>query len=851
MASGDGRRSTLKNRFTAGEVSPKVSARSDLTRYQTGLKTCQNFIVLAQGGVESRPGTKMVAEVKDSSTNSRIISFQFNTTESYIIEIGHLYIRFYYGTQQVRNSAKTITGITKANPAVVTSNSHGYSNGDHIYISDVVGMTEINSTTRRYTAANVATNTFELSGIDSTSYTTYSSGGSAYKVYEIATKFTSSEIDHVGIKFTQSADVLYIVHPNHAPYKLTRTAHTSWTLTPTMKDGDETGAALLILDGPYLDENITATTMTPSGGTYTPGAVVTITASATTGINNGDGFQTTDVGRLIRVHNGTDWCWAEIITRSSTTVVTATVMGTKTFPSAAKLRWQLGAWSESNGFPSCVTFYEDRLILASTNGTYDAKPDTFWGSVSADYLTFSPGTAGASDALDLTLGSQEVNAIQWLSPHKTLRVGTAGATYNVASSSTSAALTPTDRSGKFATSARCSGIVPIRVDDSTLFWNHSGTILHDMRYEYTQDAIKSPSITKMSDHITKGGIVTSCIEQVPDNIIWSVRADGQLLGCTYQPEDEVIGWHRHVLGGTSAKVKSVATIPTSAGNRTWLIVSRTINGSTKKYIEYITDRYDVEAEINNNISAPELAIFADSCYTYSGYKPTTTLTPSAVSGSSITFTAGAATFADTDIGRHIRSGTGIAVIKTYSNNTTVTANIVSNFSSTSAISSQSWSLSTNYVTDLHHLEGETVSILADGGKHPDRVVTNGRVELQNQSTFCTVGLGYRRIVETLNIDDGTVFGSGLGAKSQVNKVTVDVLNSVGFSIGSSSSNAKVIEFRRTSDLMSIGSPVFTGLIDVPPFIGFDDEYKVYIEHTAPLPLTIRALNLKGFINDSI
>lgn len=76
-------------------------------------------------------------------------------------------------------AAKTITGITQANPAVVTSAGHGYSNGDTIYISGVVGMTQVNGLF--FTAANVAANTFELSGIDSTGYTAYSSGGSAQK----------------------------------------------------------------------------------------------------------------------------------------------------------------------------------------------------------------------------------------------------------------------------------------------------------------------------------------------------------------------------------------------------------------------------------------------------------------------------------------------------------------------------------------------------------------------------------------------------------------------------------------------------------------------------------------------
>jgi hypothetical protein len=77
------------------------------------------------------------------------------------------------------NSAPTsITGITKANPAVVTAPGHTFVNGDLVLISDVLGMTEINNTeATAYTVAGVSGNTFQLSGIDSTSFTTYISGG--------------------------------------------------------------------------------------------------------------------------------------------------------------------------------------------------------------------------------------------------------------------------------------------------------------------------------------------------------------------------------------------------------------------------------------------------------------------------------------------------------------------------------------------------------------------------------------------------------------------------------------------------------------------------------------------------
>ena len=189
-----------------------------------------------------------MCSVKDSSATTRLIPFEFNVTQAYILEFGNNYIRFYKDDGQITEATKTITGITQANPAVVTASSHGYSNGDHVWINDVVGMTELNG--RRFTVANKTTHTFELSGINSTSLTAYSSGGTAAKVFEVTTTYTAAQVND--IKFTQSADVMYLVHPEHEPAKLTRTGHTSWTLTD-----------VVFTRGPYLPTNTTTTTLNP------------------------------------------------------------------------------------------------------------------------------------------------------------------------------------------------------------------------------------------------------------------------------------------------------------------------------------------------------------------------------------------------------------------------------------------------------------------------------------------------------------------------------------------------------------------------------------------------------------
>ena len=287
--------STIKTNWTAGELSKDLFGRVDITKYQNGAETVENFIVQPHGGITRRPGTRFVKQVKTSSAKTRLIPFEFSTTQAYVIEFGNLYVRFYKDQGSILEATVAISAATRASPCVVTANSHGYSNGDEIYIASVVGMTELNG--KYYKVKNKTTNTVELTdvddtNIDSSGYTAYSSAGTTARVYTVTTTYETADL--FDLQFAQSADVLYIAHPSYTPRKLTRTAHTSWTISD-----------ITFTDGPYQDENITTTTLTPS---HASGSSRTITASATTGINGGDGFQATDVGRLISVgHQAAEW----------------------------------------------------------------------------------------------------------------------------------------------------------------------------------------------------------------------------------------------------------------------------------------------------------------------------------------------------------------------------------------------------------------------------------------------------------------------------------------------------------------------------------------------------------------
>jgi hypothetical protein len=497
--------------FTGGELSPRLDGRNDLAKYASGCKTLQNMIVYPHGSAARRSGTSFVAEVENSAEKTRLIPFEFSTTQTYILEFGNEYIRFYKDGGAILEANKTITGITQADPGVVSITSHGFSDGDTIVISGVVGMTEVNG--KRFKVANVNTNDFELQDIDgvdvdTTSFTAYASGGIANRVYQIATTYLTADLFQ--IKYAQSADVMYLCHPEYSVKKLSRTGHTSWSITEV----DFT-------DGPYLDDNITATTLGTSA--HTVGSGVTLTASAITGINSNTGFQSTDIGRLVSFRDG----YGEITAFTSTTVVTITIikdMGS----TSSSTDWSLGAFSDTTGYPSCVTFYEQRLVFAGT----EAQPQTLYFSRSGDYENMFEnrgGTIADDDAIIYTIASNQVNAIRFLSATRTLIVGTVGGEFSVSGGGSDDPVTPTNILIKKQSNHGCANIDAIPVGNVTLFLQRAKRKIRELAYNFDVDGYVAPDMTILAEHISESGVNEMSYQQEPNQIIWGVREDGQLL----------------------------------------------------------------------------------------------------------------------------------------------------------------------------------------------------------------------------------------------------------------------------------------------------------------------------------
>ncbi len=590
--------SPAQQSFNAGEVSPLVYGRTDVGDIKNALRTCLRYIPVVQGPLVRCPGTRFAAEVKDSSKATRIIRFEFSTTQAYIIELGDQYARFYKDDAQIALTSQAITAITKTNPAVVTyTGADTYANGDRVAITGVVGMGQVNNREFAVANVNVGANTFELSGVNSTAYDTYTSGGTIAEIVEISTPYLEADLFNLGVS-AQSADTLYIFGAGYAPRKLTRSSHTVWTLS-----------TITFRDGPYLPINSTTTTLTLSATTGS----VTVTASTPV-------FTvTSDIGRLIRWKDPAgNWTWLTITATASTTSVTATISGPDASAGTATVNWRLGVWSITTGYPICGGFYEDRLF-AGGPASYPQRLD---GSNSSDYENMAPsnaaGTVADSNAVSYSLTANSVNNIFWMSDdEKALVVGTAGGVWTVRPSTLSEALSPTNVSAKRAAGTAAARVAPVRAGDSLLFVQRALRKVMGFIYSSQSDKFIAVDATRLAPHIAKSGVKEMAYASEPHNIAWAVRNDGVLAALTINGADAVTGWHRHIIGGAfstgNAVVESVASIPNPAGDadEVWLVVKRTINGSTRRFIEYFAPFMEDDDDIAD-------AYFVDAGLTYSG-----------------------------------------------------------------------------------------------------------------------------------------------------------------------------------------------------------------------------------------
>lgn len=830
---------TIQPSFSGGEFSPALRSRVDLQKYFTGLNLCRNFIIHPTGGMSNRPGTKFVAKAKYNDKKSRLVSFEFSITQAYILEFGHNYIRFFREKSQILKA-----GIP----------------------------------------------------------------------YEVTTTYTEAEIFE--LKFVQSADVLYIVHPNHRPMQLERYDHDDWELneyefengpfrvsnisetnklsvsavsgtSKTMTAVEDTFFSTHIgsiwrleheIQGQAINQAFTATGTSSSikcGGTWrivthgtwtatfrieksTDGGSTWKTLRTYSGSNdfnvNTFGDEGADAPVLIRI-NVTSYTSGTLNVDLTTDPFTQTgIVLVKAYTSAKVVtvdilkelgettqttEWAEGAWSDYRGWPSSVTFYQDRLVFASN----EAEPQTIWMSVSGNYTDFVRSfPLEDTDGITINLPSRKMNGIRNLVGLSDLLALTSASEWTINGGQN--ALTPTTVQSKVEGYRGCSETVePIVIGNRIIYVQRTASTVRDLGYDFGVNGFTGDILNIYSNHLLEGHtIIDMDYQEEPDNLVWFIRDDGIALSLTYLREQEVLAWAWH---DTKGLFKSVSVIPADGYNEVWFTVLR----DGVMFVEVM--------ELRSTSTDPRQQYFLDCGLSYNSPKTITAITKAAQA----VFTSTAHGFNNGDVvdvfncvglnsdGNQVLMS-GINEIRfTISDKTAndfklknyVTGAYLDTSAMETYFSGGQVFLCTQTVTGYDHLEGKTVTVLADGSTLLPKIVSGGDIALDYLSSVVHAGYSYLSEFETLSVElqtkgDGTIQGKYV----TIPMVTLRMENSRGGLIGMDKDHLFEL-IQRTDE--PLGSP--TRLYTQDYKISLDSTHKeggrIFYRQQDPLPIKILAV----------
>lgn len=264
---------------------------------------------------------------------------------------------------------------------------------------------------------------------------------------------------------------------------------------------------------------------------------------------------------------------ARITGYTSPTVVSAEML-TPTRDLDIESTWKIGKWSDDLGYPSAVAFDQGRLWWGGQ--------DVVDGSVSDDYTNFDDTVIGDSGPISRTLGSATVEIINWLLPLGRLFAGTESAEVALRSSSQDEPLTPTFCMPKAATTQGSANLPAMKVDNRGYFVEKSGRRVYELAPDPQIQDYGANDMTKLNEDIGVPGFVSLAAQVQPNTRLHFIRADGQDAILLREPADEIAGWTRMQTLGV---IERVAVLPGDIEDSVYYVVKRTINGSTKRFIE--------------------------------------------------------------------------------------------------------------------------------------------------------------------------------------------------------------------------------------------------------------------------
>jgi hypothetical protein len=496
----------------------------------------------------------------------------------------------------------------------------------------------------------------------------------------------------------------------------------------------------------------------------------------------------------------------------------------------------------TGNYPGAVSYFEQRRCFAGTIN----EPQKIWMTKSGTESNLSYGLPiRDDDRIEFRVAAREANTIRHIVPLTQLLLLTGSAEWRV-SSLNSDEITPTTISVRPQSYIGASNVQPVIINNALVYCGARGGHVRELGYNWQASGFITNDLSIRSAHLFDNYEISDmAFAKAPIQMVWFVSTSGMLLGLTYTPEQQVGAWHKH---DTDGVFESCTVVAEGNEDRLYVVVKRTINGQTKRYVERMASRH---------FDSIEGAFFVDSGATYDGTN--TSATTVTVSGGTtwgpsdvLTITASTAIFTypgtgDVNDAIVLTDSAGKKyrlTIRSTTSTTVATARVdVTLPTALRNTATTRYSFARNTISGLTWLEGKTVSILADGAVQPQKVVTSGSITIDRASSIIHIGLPYESDLQSLPLAMGIDNGMGQGRYKNVNKAWLRVFQSSGIFIGPDA-NHLVEAKQRTTEPYGSPPALKTEEIQIMLTPSWLDSGQVFVRQSDPLPLSIVGMTLE-------
>lgn len=552
------RANVIQSNFTAGEISPRMRGRVDIERYQNAAELIENGLVLAHGGVQRRPGVRLVAEAKTGADPVRLLPFVFNTEQAYMIEAGPLYLRFYMDGAQILSGGVPVEVVTPYDAAALPE-------VDYVQSADTMFTAHVSAPMQRLRRFGHDAWVF-----DPIPFVTEPFAETGHRPQVGLT--VDDPTPGVDRTFTTDGPAFYASDLKRTLEAMGGVAKITSYVSATSVKATITTAfpAAAFTAGQWLLAGTPHTTVTPSADGPV-GASITLNGGNPT-------WRAEDVGSFVTINGGlveiTDAGLGGTVPGGSATGIVRQAL-TSTV-SAGPFAWVLNGstWNDADGYPRSLSFHEQRLWAAGSPN----YPLTVWGSRLGEYLNFELGVLDDA-AVSFDVVSDQLNPVRHVAQMKALVCFTYGAEFTL-HGGVEKPITPTNVQVKNQSAFGCNKVAPVRVANELLFVNASGRKIRALSADrFDASNYNAPDLTILSEHITESGVVDATFQADPDPYYFAVRADGVLAACALDRDQDIVAWSRCT---SAAAFEAVATIPTGSSEQTWVVMRL----GTRRFVGY-------------------------------------------------------------------------------------------------------------------------------------------------------------------------------------------------------------------------------------------------------------------------